>query len=58
MCACQGTAQVNVQRDVTANPKHTASLHPKRYRATANPTTHGYSRILAANTRLATPPGE
>jgi hypothetical protein len=54
MCACQGTAQVNVQREITANPK--------RYRATgictANPTTHGYSRILAANTRLATPPGE
>jgi hypothetical protein len=46
MCACQGTAQVNVQRDVTANPKHYRKPHTPvpRYR-------EPYDPQILANTR-------
>ena len=47
MCACQGTAQVNVQRDVTANPKRYRKPHTPC--VTALPRTFD-PRILA-NTR-------
>jgi hypothetical protein len=44
MCACQGTAQVNVQRDVTANPKLTASPTPQALPRYREPYDHGYTR--------------